>query len=129
MKVWSKGRGLSDVRAFIECLAMWCSFGFVKVDWASTEFCYSPIIQSRSTSTGYDLRSTAESSTDPIAHKGVFIIAVGMRYKAYCANLGRSIIVDPSKVSTCADPTLDSPQFFNRNKKRSITSWFRYSPR
>ncbi|KIJ17069.1 hypothetical protein PAXINDRAFT_9925 [Paxillus involutus ATCC 200175] len=79
MKVWSKGRGLSDV------------------DWASTEFCYSPIIQSRSTSTGYDLRSTAESSTNPIAHKGVFIIAVGMRYKAYCANLGRSIIVDPSK--------------------------------
>ncbi|KAH7889938.1 FACT complex subunit SPT16 [Phlebopus sp. FC_14] len=79
MKVWSKGRGLSDV------------------DWSSTEFCYTPIIQSRSTSTGYDLRSTAESSPDPIAHKGVFLIAVGMRYKGYCANLGRSIIVDPSK--------------------------------
>ncbi|KAG1835734.1 FACT complex subunit SPT16 [Suillus variegatus] len=79
MKVWSKGRGLNDV------------------DWASTEFCYSPIIQSRSTTTGYDLRSTAESSSDTIAHKGVFLIAVGMRYKGYCANLGRSIIVDPSK--------------------------------
>ncbi|KIJ60617.1 hypothetical protein HYDPIDRAFT_32041 [Hydnomerulius pinastri MD-312] len=79
MKVWSKGRGLNDI------------------DWASTEFCYTPIIQSRSTSTGYDLRSTAESSTDPIAHKGVFLIAVGMRYKGYCVNLGRSIIVDPSK--------------------------------
>jgi len=69
-----------------------------QIDWASTEFCYSPIIQSRSTSTGYDLRSTAESSADTIAHKGVFLIAVGMRYKGYCANLGRSIIVDPSKV-------------------------------
>ncbi|KAF8126534.1 FACT complex subunit SPT16 [Boletus edulis] len=79
MKVWSKGRGLSDV------------------DWAATEFCYTPIIQSRSTSTGYDLRSTAESSMDHIAHKGVFLIAVGLRYKGYCANLGRSIIVDPSK--------------------------------
>ncbi|KAG1853256.1 FACT complex subunit-domain-containing protein [Suillus tomentosus] len=79
MKVWSKGRGLNDV------------------DWASTEICYSPIIQSRSTTTGYDLRSTAESSSDTIAHKGVFLIAVGMRYKGYCANLGRSIIVDPSK--------------------------------
>ncbi|KAJ8589733.1 FACT complex subunit SPT16 [Rhizopogon salebrosus TDB-379] len=79
MKVWSKGRGLSDV------------------DWASTEYCYSPIIQSRSTSAGYDLRSTAESSSDTIAHKGVFLIAAGMRYKGYCANLGRSIIVDPSK--------------------------------
>ncbi|KAG8217204.1 FACT complex subunit SPT16 [Butyriboletus roseoflavus] len=79
MKVWSKGRGLSEV------------------DWTATEFCYTPIIQSRSTSTGYDLRSTAESSTDLIAHKGVFLIAVGLRYKGYCANLGRSIIVDPSK--------------------------------
>ncbi|KAH7919903.1 FACT complex subunit SPT16 [Leucogyrophana mollusca] len=79
MKVWSKGRGLNDV------------------DWQSTELCYPPIIQSRSTSSGYDLRSTAESSSDPIAHKGVFLIAVGMRYKGYCANLGRSIIVDPSK--------------------------------
>ncbi|KAG6331187.1 hypothetical protein ID866_7902 [Astraeus odoratus] len=79
MRVWSKGRGLQDV------------------DWGSTEFCYTPIIQSRSTSTGYDLRSTAVSSTDPIAHKGVILIAVGMRYKSYCANLGRSVIVDPSK--------------------------------
>ncbi|KAG1859511.1 FACT complex subunit-domain-containing protein [Suillus tomentosus] len=69
----------------------------MKVDWASTEFCYSPIIQSRSTTTGYDLRLTAESSSDTIAHKGIFLIAVGMRYKGYCANLGRSIIVHPSK--------------------------------
>lgn len=79
MRIWSKGRGLQDV------------------DWGSTEFCYTPIIQSRSTSTGYDLKSTAISSTDPIAHKGVILIAVGMRYKSYCANLGRSVIVDPSK--------------------------------
>ncbi|KAI6036867.1 FACT complex subunit SPT16 [Pisolithus microcarpus] len=79
MRVWSKGRGLQDV------------------DWGSTEFCYTPIIQSRSTSTGYDLKSTAISSADPIAHKGVILIAVGMRYKSYCANLGRSVIVDPSK--------------------------------
>ncbi|KAG1833787.1 hypothetical protein EV424DRAFT_1612730, partial [Suillus variegatus] len=81
MKAWSKGRGLNDV------------------DWAPTEFYYSPIIQSRSTTTGYDLRSTAKSSSDTIAHKGVFLIAGGMRYKGYCANLGRSVIVDPSKVS------------------------------
>ncbi|KAI5983780.1 FACT complex subunit SPT16 [Pisolithus albus] len=79
MRVWSKGRGLQEV------------------DWGSTEFCYTPIIQSRSTSTGYDLKSTAISSADPIAHKGVILIAVGMRYKSYCANLGRSVIVDPSK--------------------------------
>ncbi|KAI0928386.1 hypothetical protein AcW1_005644 [Taiwanofungus camphoratus] len=97
MKVWSKGRGLGDV------------------DWSSTEFCYTPIIQSQSTSTGYDLSPAAESSSDNIAHKGVFLVAVGMRYKGYCANLGRSFIVDPSKVSQCAyfcytHPTLDSQE-------------------
>ncbi|KAH9854064.1 FACT complex subunit SPT16 [Lenzites betulinus] len=79
MKVWSKGRGLNDV------------------DWASTEFCYPPIIQSQSTSTGYDLSPVAESSQDDISHKGVLLVAVGMRYKSYCANVGRSFIVDPSK--------------------------------
>ena len=48
---------------------------------------------------GYDLRSSAESSTDNMAHKGVLLVALGIRYKGYCANLGRSFIVDPSKVS------------------------------
>ncbi|THH10989.1 hypothetical protein EW146_g8192 [Bondarzewia mesenterica] len=79
MRVWSKGRGLSDV------------------DWQSTEFCYSPIVQSRSSSTGYDLRSTAESTEDNISHKGVLLVSVGMRYKGYCANVGRTFIVDPDK--------------------------------
>lgn len=87
----------------------------IQVDWSSTEFCYTPIIQSQSTSTGYDLSPAAESSSDNIAHKGVFLVAVGMRYKGYCANLGRSFIVDPSKVSQCAyfcytHPTLDSQE-------------------
>ncbi|KAI5124316.1 hypothetical protein M0805_008924 [Coniferiporia weirii] len=79
MKVWSKGRGLNDV------------------DWDSTEFCYAPIIQSRGTKSGYDLRSNAESSTDLMAHKGVLLVAVGMRYKGYCANVGRTFVVDPTK--------------------------------
>ncbi|TDL27246.1 FACT complex subunit SPT16 [Rickenella mellea] len=79
MKVWSKGRGLNDV------------------DWDSTEFCYPPIIQSPGTKSGYDLRTNAESSSDNVAHRGVLLVAVGMRYKSYCANIGRSFIVDPSK--------------------------------
>lgn len=81
----------------------------MQVDWGATEFCYTPIVQSRSTGTGYDLRSTAESSTDLIAHKGVFLIAVGLRYKGYCANLGRSIIVDPSKVGQVFPPPTAMP--------------------
>lgn len=79
MKVWSKGRGLSDI------------------DYNSAEFVYTPIIQSRSTANGYDLRSSAESTPDLLAHKGVVLISVGMKYKGYCANLGRTFIVDPTK--------------------------------
>ncbi|KAF7796890.1 hypothetical protein EIP86_008075 [Pleurotus ostreatoroseus] len=79
MRVWSKGRGLNEV------------------DWSSTEFCYPPIIQSQSSKTGYDLKYSAMSTTDNMAHKGVFLIGLGMRYKAYCVNVGRSFIVDPSK--------------------------------
>ncbi|ETW85685.1 hypothetical protein HETIRDRAFT_424855 [Heterobasidion irregulare TC 32-1] len=79
MKVWSKGRGLNDV------------------DWPSTEFCYSPIVQSRSSRAGYDLKSTAESSEDNISHKGVLLVSLGMRYKGYCSNVGRTFIVDPDK--------------------------------
>jgi nucleosome binding factor SPN SPT16 subunit len=33
-----------------------------------------------------------------MAHKGVFLVAVGIRYKGYCSNAGRTFIVDPSKV-------------------------------
>ncbi|KAJ6606562.1 FACT complex subunit SPT16 [Mycena vulgaris] len=77
-KVWSKGKGLSDI------------------DWALVEFCYPPIIISRSSSTGYDLRYTAESTEDNISHKGVLLVAFGLRYKSYCANVGRTFIVDPT---------------------------------
>lgn len=78
MKVWSKSKDLSDV------------------DWQLAEFCYSPIVISRSTKSGYDLRFTAESSEDNIAHKGVLLVAFGMRYKSYCANVGRTFMVDPT---------------------------------
>ncbi|KAF8201718.1 FACT complex subunit SPT16 [Pholiota molesta] len=78
MKVWSKGKGLE------------------KVDWPSVEFCYPPIIISKSSKSGYDLRYTVESSDDNIAHKGVFIIGFGMRYRSYSTNIGRTFIVDPN---------------------------------
>ncbi|KAJ7929292.1 FACT complex subunit SPT16 [Mycena leptocephala] len=77
-KVWNKGKGLGDV------------------DWGLVEFCYPPIIISRSSSSGYDLRYTAESTEDNISHKGVLLVAFGLRYKSYCANVGRTFIVDPT---------------------------------
>jgi nucleosome binding factor SPN SPT16 subunit len=92
------GSGEGDVRTsqlFSECTTLTRA---PQVDWGSTEFCYSPIIQSKSTKSGYDLRSTAESSNDLIAHSGVFLIATGIRYRGYCTNVARTIIVAPTKV-------------------------------
>jgi nucleosome binding factor SPN SPT16 subunit len=99
MKVWGKGRGINDVssRTFISPGVTPIS---PQVDWLSTEFCYSPIIQSRSSADGYDLKPTAESSPEDMSHKGVFLVSLGMRYKGYCANLGRTFIVDPDKVGS-----------------------------
>lgn len=68
------------------------------MDWQLVEFCYPPIIISRSSKTGYDLRYTVESTEDNIAHKGVLLISVGMRYKSYCTSVGRTFIVDPKPV-------------------------------
>jgi nucleosome binding factor SPN SPT16 subunit len=99
MKVWNKGRGSNDVSIRWSTFSTLRSDMVYQVDWGSTEFCYSPIIQSKSSKTGYDLKSTAESSDDPIAHSGVFLLATGIRYRGYCANVGRTIIVAPTKVS------------------------------
>lgn len=71
----------------------------MKVDWSSVEFVYSPVIQSQNTKDGYDLRASAESSDDSLAHKGIVLVSLGMRYKSYCSSLGRTFMVDPSKVS------------------------------
>ncbi|EAU88389.2 FACT complex subunit SPT16 [Coprinopsis cinerea okayama7 len=78
MKVWSKGKNLENI------------------DWQSAEFCYPPIIISKSSSTGYDLRYTIESTEDNIAHKGVLLTSFGLRYKTYSTNVGRTFIVDPN---------------------------------
>ncbi|KAJ7349282.1 FACT complex subunit SPT16 N-terminal lobe domain-containing protein [Mycena albidolilacea] len=77
-RLWSKGEGLSDM------------------DWSLVEFCYAPIIISRSSSSGYDLRYTVESTKDNISHKGVLLVTFGLKYKSYCANVGRTFFVDPT---------------------------------
>lgn len=68
------------------------------MDWQLVEFCYNPIVISRTSKTGYDVKFTAETTDDNIAHKGVLLIAVGMKYKTYSANVGRTFIVDPNPV-------------------------------
>ncbi|KAG8696067.1 FACT complex subunit spt16 [Ceratobasidium sp. 394] len=77
MRVWSKNKHLANV------------------DFSSAEFTFPPIIQSRSS--GYDLRVNAESTQDQLAHKGVILATISMRYKGYSAHVSRTFFVDPSK--------------------------------
>ncbi|TFL07405.1 FACT complex subunit SPT16 [Pterulicium gracile] len=78
VKIWAANKALANV------------------DWQSVEFVYTPIVVTRSTKHGYDIRYTIESSDDPIAHKGVVLISLGMKYKNYCANISRTLIVGPT---------------------------------
>lgn len=97
MKVWSKMKGYEEVSIFRYSFHHDHPHLF-QVDFQSVEFCYPPIIISKSSKSGYDLRYTVESSEDNIAHKGVFLVAFGIRYKSYCTNVGRTFIVDPNAV-------------------------------
>ncbi|CCG80577.1 FACT complex subunit spt16 [Taphrina deformans PYCC 5710] len=58
------------------------------------EWCYTPIIQSGGK---YDLKPSAMSD-DEVLHDGVIICSLGLRYKSYCSNIGRTYLIDPSEV-------------------------------
>ncbi|OBZ84460.1 FACT complex subunit spt16 [Choanephora cucurbitarum] len=58
------------------------------IDW-----CYSPIVQSGGQ---FDLRSSASSNTDKL-YPGTILCSLGIRYKYYCSNIGRTFLIDPSK--------------------------------
>ncbi|KIY43663.1 FACT complex subunit SPT16 [Fistulina hepatica ATCC 64428] len=76
MRVWGKNK---DAR---------------NVDFGLVDMAYPPIIISKS-SPAYDVKVNATSSDDNIAHKGVLLVAFGLRYKSYASNLARTFIVDP----------------------------------
>ena len=80
MRVFNKSRHLNDV------------------DYSLVEIPYSPVIQSRGTKAGYDLRPNAQSSDDNMASTGVILSSIGIKYKGYCAQISRSFLVDPAKV-------------------------------
>lgn len=89
------------------------------------EFCYPPIIISKSSKTGYDLRYTAQSTGDNIAHKGVLLVAFGLRYKSYSANVGRTFIVDPNPVSNSSAVDIPILLKYPRHRRNSTTCYFR----
>ncbi|KAM0747180.1 FACT complex component Spt16, partial [Meredithblackwellia eburnea MCA 4105] len=55
------------------------------------DWCYSPIIQSGGS---YDLKSSAQTD-DRRLTAGVILCSLGIRYKSYCSNVGRTFMVDP----------------------------------
>ncbi|GAA5828631.1 hypothetical protein JCM11251_000879 [Rhodosporidiobolus azoricus] len=56
------------------------------------DWCYSPIIQSGG---NYDLKSSAQTD-DQRLKPGVIICSLGIRYKSYCSNVGRTFMIDPT---------------------------------
>lgn len=82
------------------------------IDPSQLEFCYPPIIQSGG---NYSLKfsatrylklliiihviviSTIFFSDKNILHFGVIICSLGTRYKSYCSNLIRTLIVNPTE--------------------------------
>ncbi|GAA5820245.1 hypothetical protein JCM10212_000770 [Sporobolomyces blumeae] len=55
------------------------------------DWCYSPIIQSGGR---YDLKSSAQTD-DARLKAGVILCSLGIRYKSYCSNVGRTFMIDP----------------------------------
>ncbi|BGP43975.1 FACT complex subunit spt16 [Rhodotorula kratochvilovae] len=56
------------------------------------DWCYSPIIQSGG---NYDLKSSAQTD-DQRLKAGVILCSLGIRYKSYCSNVGRTFMIDPT---------------------------------
>ncbi|KZO99500.1 FACT complex subunit SPT16 [Calocera viscosa TUFC12733] len=73
MKIWSVVKGITED------------------DLNFADFIYTPIIQSGGS---YDLRTSAESTSDNLTYPGIIIASLGIRYKGYCSNVGRTIMVN-----------------------------------
>lgn len=80
---------LDDNNFFLKTLKMGGDFDPMQLDW-----CYSPVIQSRGE---FDLKPSAMSN-DNVLHGGTMISFIGLRYKSYCSNIGRTYLIDPTKL-------------------------------
>jgi len=56
------------------------------------DLCYTPIIQSGGE---YDLRTSAQSNPERLKDTGIILASLGIRYKSYCSNISRTIMIDP----------------------------------
>ena len=69
------------------------ALGMKDVEADDVDICYPPIFQSGGE---YELKMSAESSEKKM-HYGVVLISLGARYTQYCSNVGRTLMIDPSK--------------------------------
>ena len=63
------------------------------MDINQVDTCYPTIIQSGG---NYSLKFSTISDNNPL-HFGVIICSLGARYKGYCSNLVRTLLVNPTK--------------------------------
>ncbi|XP_065583558.1 FACT complex subunit spt16-like [Artemia franciscana] len=63
------------------------------VDTKQIDVCYPPIIQSGG---NYSLKFSAMSDKN-ILHFGAIVCSLGARYKSYCSNIARTMMVNPSE--------------------------------
>ena len=63
------------------------------VDTSQVDMCYPAIIQSGG---NYSLKFSAVSDDKPL-HFGAIVCLLGARYKSYCSNIGRTLLVNPSE--------------------------------
>merc|ERR1719244_1814701 len=63
------------------------------MDKAAIDMCYPPIIQSGG---NYKLKFSVASDKENI-HFGAIVCSLGVRYKSYCSNIVRTMLVDPSQ--------------------------------
>src|SRR5207248_861265 len=66
---------------------------FQDVDFDLTEICYTPNIQSGGV---YDFKISSPPDKREL-HSGIVLCSLGVRYKGYCSNIGRTILFDPVK--------------------------------
>jgi len=66
-------------------------FDVTQLDWT-----VGPVVQSGGK---YDLRPSAISDENPL-HAGIILASMGLRYKSYSSQIGRTYLIDPTKVSS-----------------------------
>lgn len=69
---------------------------YVKLKAEDVDICYPPVFQSGGV---FDLKPSAVSNEEPLYYDtlGVILCAIGARFRSYCSNVARSIMIDADK--------------------------------